>query len=236
MALGGMSSSGFGDDIDATVVKSRFVVDEQYNPDTLTLDWTIKDDNADTEYSLKFAMGTKSGFYAIDGGRYAKSVKHDQPVKGTVYSSLCTYCIEKLAMMDELKTRFTDIEDGGVEFLDAEGWVGLQFHFQLQKPADIGLEYKRLDERANKDRLWPVKFLGSSATIKPNLNVKNAHDTEKEDAEQAALIAKLHDIARNSENFDQFIMAAIGVEGLHKHPKLQQRIADPYDFFPEHKI
>lgn len=236
MALGGMDKPAFVDDVNATVIKSSFVVDPQYNADALTLDWTIKDMNGEGEYTLKFSMGTKSGFFATGGGRYAKSVKHPQPVKGTVYGALCTYCIENLGMLDVLKTRFTDIEAGGVEFLDAEGWVGLEFSFKIMPPADIGLAFKRLDERANKDRLWPVKFLGVNARVKPDLAVKSTLEKGKDDAKEKELIAKLQEIVKQSDTFDQFIMQAITLPNLHEYPTLQKAVADPYDFFPAHKI
>lgn len=223
-----MDNAGFADDIDATVVKAYFGFDDNYNKDTLLMQWDVKDHSTGDEHTLKFSLGTKAGWRTTDGGRTAKSDKFKNPIDGTLYSKLCLWCLDDLDMESVLSKRFKSVDDGGLGWMEAKGWIGLQFHFDLTR-----VEYKGFTDKANRDRLWPTKYLGEVSSI--SNTTETAVDKAKRMAAEKKLIPQLMEIANRVNSFDEFVTEAFSLDELDRYPELQARVADPDVFWKEAK-
>jgi len=222
-------SEGFEQVFDGVIVDAYFAVDNNYAPNALLMHWVVRDLETGEELPnpLKFSCG--DGWITKDDG--ATAWHKDKPIekmvfnKNSSYGSICLKCLKDFNMEEVLAKRF---DRYGAGFREAKGWIGLKFHFE-----PVERKYKGLDEKANRPKIMPVKFLGEEETGKKKAETKaeSAAEKAKKLLADKKLKEKLTELAKKSADFEAFVAKALEMDEVIQDEEWLARVSDPEDFY-----
>lgn len=215
--------SVFGpDECNATIKKSRALIDPNYNEEATVLRWELETDDPEfEEHTVQYSLG--NGWESDDGKNVRHVKKKTKFNENSMYGRIINRAVgvgngEEYAegfkgVLDVLKERGDPT--------DVTIWEGLSFRF-VQEELDFGRGWKS-------NRLMPVEFLGEDVNLDDTDNKgggqgKANSNGNKESADDVR--KKVEDLATRFDNHSDFMDAALKVRGATSDDDLFTEIMD----------
>lgn len=213
--------SALPDDFDFHITRAYFGYQDEYvdqsGAQVPLLIWEGHSPDVDLERPICWSLG--KGWKPVKGGRL---VQHEAGKKFFVETSMYGRLIRRVVGRVEKGK----VVEGGLfpglaqrgSAKDASIWEGLGFHMQREEIEFAGL----MQEKGGKtSRLMPVKFLGESG------KEAGSPAPAAPDADNAEIIAKLEDMARNAASHREFAKLAMRMPEVAGDDYLSDQVVDP---------
>ena len=214
------TETGLPDDFEFTVTDAAFLKSAEFkNGEILFLNLTGDTDELG-EHEIRVACGP--GWESLDGGKTARH-ESGNPKKGfnanTHMGLWIDRCVKELDLGSTLGPRG--------EATDAKVWVGLKFHM---KQKQFGFKNNQTGEDVSYSRLLPEAFLGDGSgagASKPAAKAeKAATNGSSNGAAGKVLMAKLTALAKKHDTHEEFVDAAMQLDGVTDDDEILNRVID----------